>query len=86
VSLCSEIYGTTLTAAEAHQKIDAELDKVWPEWRGVPGSIGQIVLRLEQRGEKFDYSLINVGARLSIVKHAIDKALGDHAGICVFFS
>jgi len=75
-----------MTEAQAHQKIDAELDRVWPEWHGVPGSIGQMGLRLEQRGEKFDYFLINVGARLSLVKHAIGKALGDQAGICLFFS
>lgn len=72
--------------AEAHQKINAELDIVWPEWRGVPGSIGPLGLSLEQRGEKFDYFLMNVGARLSMVKQAIDKALGYRAGICLFFS
>ena len=72
-----------MTEAEADQKIEAELDKVWPEWRGVPGSVGQVKIRLIPRDDVFDYSLDNVGQRLSLVKQAVDKALGDNAGLCV---
>ncbi len=75
-----------MTEAEADQKIEAELDKVWPGWLGVPGSVGQVTIRLIPRDDVFDYSLDNVGQWLSIVKQAVDKAVGNNAGLCVSFT
>ncbi len=72
-----------MTEAKADQKIETELDKIWPEWRGVPGSVGQVKIRLVARDKVFDYSLDNVGQRLSLVKQAVHKAHGDNAGLCV---
>ena len=70
-----------MTEAEADERVEAELDRVWPDWRGDPGTTSEVGLRLIRRHDEFDYNLVNVPVeRLADVIIAIHRALGAHAG------
>ena len=69
-----------MAEAEAHQKINAEIEKAWPEWRSLTET-QQMRLQLRPRKGVFDDALLSVPRnRLSSVIQAVHRALGNQAG------
>jgi hypothetical protein len=69
-----------MTLEQANERIAAELDREWPDWRS-PGNANEwLGIELFERNGRFDYQIDASRGKLDLGIEVVRRALGDRIG------